>query len=1039
MSATRGRTRPVLRAGSTDETRRARIAFVGVDPDARGGIAQFGANLVRGVEGEVDTFILSYRRLYPGFTRPGRQGPDPTPGGSGLTGLQVIVPWQPSTWRAAADALERFGPDLVVLQWWSPLFAGCVRFLAQRARRRGARVVIVCHNDRAHEGFPLGHSLTRAALSEGDVLLTLSAPVAERLRQLVPGAAVHTLHHPPNMPASDTGAAMSTWRRTLGSPDGPVVLFFGNVRKYKGLADLIAAMPLVRRKTGATLVVAGTFFEPVERFRAQARALGLRLDRDIRLLPGYVPRDQVPALFALADVVALPYRSASQSGVISQAALAGTPVVVTAVGACRRQSADRGVVVPPRDPAALAAGIVRALESPPPPPSLPDGGWDDWRDILLDEAQRPATGARATLERPWTQRTGRGARDRGAQRPPRRIATQHRGRRTAARRQTASTLRTASHQRSPRSRRRNSEKLCGTWPGCTSIRPNPRATSLERCRYGRGAPGRAAGSAAAAADRTCLRPRSRSSRPPPNPRSWDRGGGRVVVFVFALAASIAAAVVYIACDRPGRAVYGTPLAPPARAPRVRLGLARVRPARQLLAAAPALPRAAVRLDRSAVPEHVGREPACHGLLRDRVMGAYRLGVELTRDRRAGALAALAFGANPSLLYLQATPMLESAIAMSLVWVSRACCTLPPHRPLPGRRRGRALELGRGLVHMGRRRTAALRGVVVAAACRRHGLRLAQDRNVRARLRAGRGLRAGAVGAPGTSTSSTTRLYMLHYSSPVSDPLFQRTEFVQGHPGDPGFALLNFLAAAADLLGPVAMGLMAIVRARLRCSGGGSSIPAGPALLGAALIVTYLTFRGTAIGSPVWADLHGLDDPFARNHNVRYGLWLIPFVPVAVAVLAGRARLRQAAVLLALVGGMAWFLPFVHGVSTMDPPAQLPTEVRWEKRVSGLLHNALASDRDAVLLMSSINGGDRLIWESGVDASRFMTEFNGERFNQALRRPFRHASWVLLAPGSSVADRYKPSELEAMGYKVVWSSALYDRPSLRYVLLRRRQA
>ena len=132
-------------------------------------------------------------------------------------------------------------------------------------------------------------------------------------------------------------------------------------------------------------MVAGTFFEPAERFRTQATQLGLELDRDVRLLSGYVPREQVPDLFALADVVALPYRAASQSGVIAQAALAGKPVVVTAVGGLPEALDGRGVVVQPANPAALAAGIVRALEDPPPPPPLPSGGWDDWRDTLLAE------------------------------------------------------------------------------------------------------------------------------------------------------------------------------------------------------------------------------------------------------------------------------------------------------------------------------------------------------------------------------------------------------------------------------------------------------------------------------------------------------------------------------------------------------------------------------------------------------------------------------------------------------------------------------
>src|SRR3954452_9509814 len=143
---------------------RTRVAFVGVDPDARGGIAQFGANLARSMEGDANTLIISYRQLYPRFTRPGRQGPDPTAAPSGLEATPIIVPWKRSTWRKAAKALEDFGPELVVMQWWSPLFAPCVRFLARRMHRAGTRVAIVCHNDRAHERFPFGRAFTRAAL-----------------------------------------------------------------------------------------------------------------------------------------------------------------------------------------------------------------------------------------------------------------------------------------------------------------------------------------------------------------------------------------------------------------------------------------------------------------------------------------------------------------------------------------------------------------------------------------------------------------------------------------------------------------------------------------------------------------------------------------------------------------------------------------------------------------------------------------------------------------------------------------------------------
>jgi glycosyltransferase involved in cell wall biosynthesis len=88
--------------------------------------------------------------------------------------------------------------------------------------------------------------------------------------------------------------------------------------------------------------------------------------------------------------VALPYREASQSGIVAQAALFRRPVVATDVGGLAEAVGSRGILVPPADPAALAAGLVRALRVPPPPPALPEVDWDDWRRALLASAKRPA-------------------------------------------------------------------------------------------------------------------------------------------------------------------------------------------------------------------------------------------------------------------------------------------------------------------------------------------------------------------------------------------------------------------------------------------------------------------------------------------------------------------------------------------------------------------------------------------------------------------------------------------------------------------------
>jgi glycosyltransferase involved in cell wall biosynthesis len=359
-----------------------RVAFLGYAHDARGGIAQFGRQLAQAVGQHATVELIGYRRLYPRFTRPGRQAADPSRRASVVPAVAIPVPWLPWTWKATGDHLAAFRPGLLVVQWWSPLFGPSMRAIVRATRKAGARTMFMCHNDYPHERFPFARAITGATLSQADVLAAFTRPVADSVRSMVPAADVHMNPLPPLLQLAADGRG--EWERRLGSPTGPLILFFGNVREYKGLADLMAALPLVRRSIDATLVVAGTFFEPLERYREQARALGVE-DR-VRFVPEYIPDEDVGDLFARCNVVALPYRSAPGSGVLGQAAMAGKPVVATAVDSLPAMIGDRGILVAPGDPQALADGLVRALRDPPPPPEVEQGSWDHWRDFVLEHA-----------------------------------------------------------------------------------------------------------------------------------------------------------------------------------------------------------------------------------------------------------------------------------------------------------------------------------------------------------------------------------------------------------------------------------------------------------------------------------------------------------------------------------------------------------------------------------------------------------------------------------------------------------------------------
>jgi D-inositol-3-phosphate glycosyltransferase len=316
--------------------------------------------------------------------RAGRQGCDPSARLEDVPSQSGLIPWFPWTWVRAAATIRRESPEVVVFQWWHPITALSSWYIARRAKRAGTRVVFVCHNAWPHEGFPLARRLTRLALRTAQSLVALSDPVASELRRLLPDMPVSIIPHPPVSVLEPLRASSpDTWRHRIDAPpDAKIVLFFGNVRPYKGVRDLIDAFPHVTASTNALLVVAGTFFESIEDYRARIEELGLV--ESVRLFDEYVPNEEVAPLFELADLVVLPYRSASQSGVIPLAAAFRKPVVATEVGALPDALAGTGKVVPPEDPHALGAAIAQALREPPPPPR-PAGQelWARWCEAVL--------------------------------------------------------------------------------------------------------------------------------------------------------------------------------------------------------------------------------------------------------------------------------------------------------------------------------------------------------------------------------------------------------------------------------------------------------------------------------------------------------------------------------------------------------------------------------------------------------------------------------------------------------------------------------
>ncbi|MEX0602423.1 MAG: glycosyltransferase, partial [Bacteroidota bacterium] len=200
--------------------------------------------------------------------------------------------------------------------------------------------------------------LTMFALRSADAFVVLSAAVGQELSTLLPGATIRRVHHPV-YELFGTGMSKPEARRRLELPEGPLALFFGYIRRYKGLDVLLRALPRIRSEIDLRVVIAGEFYEDSEPYLRAIADLGLT--EAVHIRSDYVPNDQVALYFSACDVVILPYRSATQSGIVQIAYQFDVPVITTAVGGLPEVVEDgkTGFVVAPSDDRSLAEAVIR--------------------------------------------------------------------------------------------------------------------------------------------------------------------------------------------------------------------------------------------------------------------------------------------------------------------------------------------------------------------------------------------------------------------------------------------------------------------------------------------------------------------------------------------------------------------------------------------------------------------------------------------------------------------------------------------------------
>jgi glycosyltransferase involved in cell wall biosynthesis len=337
------------------------IVIIGTAYPLRGGIAHYNALLYRELSRSHTVHIITFKRQYPSLLFPGKTQLET--GGELLRvpSETLVDSINPFNWFFVAKRVKRLKPDLIIFKFWLPFFGPCFGTITRLVRRgTTTKALFICDNVVPHEKRPGDRLFTRYAFGPVNYFVVQSDAVEHDLKSFWPRARYRKVPHPVYN-IFGTPIAKEEARTRLDISATRVILFFGYIRKYKGLHVLLEAMKLLN-DTGVHLLAVGECYDDEQAYRNQIAALQIQ-DR-VTLLTDYVPNDQVGVYFSAADVVILPYLSATQSGIAQIAYNFDKPVIATTVGGLAEVVIDgeTGYLIPPDDSPALAQSIKKFFE-----------------------------------------------------------------------------------------------------------------------------------------------------------------------------------------------------------------------------------------------------------------------------------------------------------------------------------------------------------------------------------------------------------------------------------------------------------------------------------------------------------------------------------------------------------------------------------------------------------------------------------------------------------------------------------------------------
>lgn len=330
-------------------------------PFRGGGITSFNERLALQFQEEYfDTTIYNFSLQYPNFLFPGKSQYSPDIAPTNISIKSCVNSINPFNWLKIGLQLKKIKPNIIIVRYWLPFFGPCFGTILRIAKtNKTTKVICIADNIIPHEKRVGDRIFTKYFLKPIDAVITMSDKVLNDLKLFNKKKAVKVAH--PLYDNFGEKISKKEARIHLGlNTTEPIILFFGFIRKYKGLDLLLEAMAELKvenekqssnisafNSKHLKLLVAGEFYDDKKQYDDLIENLGIQ--NSLILKTDFIPDSEVRYYLCAADFVIQPYKNATQSGVTPLAYHYEKPMLVTNVGGLPDLVPDKkvGVIAEP--------------------------------------------------------------------------------------------------------------------------------------------------------------------------------------------------------------------------------------------------------------------------------------------------------------------------------------------------------------------------------------------------------------------------------------------------------------------------------------------------------------------------------------------------------------------------------------------------------------------------------------------------------------------------------------------------------------------